>query len=145
MEPMTEETEFETVVAAANRRGAAKKAAYPAIVAVRYDRRIARIVIELDTGLALSFPPGKAQGLENARPADLAGAEISPSGLGIHFPKIDADLYLPGLLEGLLGSRRWIAALNGREGGKASTAAKGAAARENGKLGGRPRKAVQPA
>ncbi len=140
MEPMTDET-----VAAASRRGAAKQAAYPGIVAVRYDRRIARIVIELDTGLALSFPPGKAQGLENARPADLAGAEISPSGLGVHFPKIDADLYLPGLIEGFLGSRRWIAALNGREGGKSATAAKAAAARQNGKLGGRPRKVPQPA
>lgn len=40
----------------------------------------------------------------------LAGAQISPSGLGVHFPRLDADLYIPALLEGFLGSRRWIAA-----------------------------------
>jgi len=36
--------------------------------------------------------------LENAHPADLAGAEISASGLGVRFPKLDADLYIPALL-----------------------------------------------
>jgi hypothetical protein len=35
--------------------------------------------------------------------------EISPSGLGIHFPRLDADLYLPTILEGFLGSRKWMA------------------------------------
>lgn len=88
------DTEFE----AANRRGAAKKAAFPPAVAVRYDRRIARVVISLASGLEIAFAPRDAQGLENAHPADLAGAEISPSGLGVHFPKIDADLYIPALL-----------------------------------------------
>ena len=86
---------------AANRRGAAKKAAFPPAVAVRYDRRIARVVISLASGLEIAFAPRDAQGLENAHPADLAGAEISPSGLGVHFPKIDADLYIPALLDGL--------------------------------------------
>lgn len=128
------------IVEAATRRGAAKKAAFPAVVAARYDRRIARIVITLDTGLDLAFAPHLAQGFEEAKPADLDVIEISPSGLGVHFPKIDADIYVPALIEGLLGTRRWMAAENGRAGGKAATSAKAAAARENGKAGGRPRK-----
>jgi hypothetical protein len=125
---------------AANRRGVALKAAYPSVVAARYDRRIARIVISLDTGIDLSFSPRQAQGFETARPSDLDVVEISPSGLGVHFPKIDADVYIPGLIEGFLGSKRWMAAQNGKAGGKSTSAAKGAAARENGKLGGRPKK-----
>ena len=125
---------------AANRRGAAKKAAFPAVVSVRYDRRGARVVIALDSGLQLSFSPKHAQGLENADPADLAHAEITPSGLGVYFPRVDADIYLPALLEGFLGSKRWIAAENGRIGGSASTKAKVVAARKNGRLGGRPKK-----
>lgn len=129
------------IVEAANRRGAAKKAAFPAVVAARYDRRIGRIVISLESGLDLAFSPHHAQGFEHAHPADLDVVEISPSGLGIHFPKIDADIYVPGLIEGFLGSKRWIAAQNGKAGGKAATPAKRAAARENGKLGGRPMKA----
>ncbi|MFZ5594267.1 MAG: DUF2442 domain-containing protein [Pseudomonadota bacterium] len=128
------------VFEAANRRAAAKKAAFPAAVSVRYDRRVARVVVTLASGLELAFPPKHVQGLENAHPADLAEAEITPSGLGIHFPRLDADLYIPALLEGFLGSRRWMAAEIGKIGGAASTEAKAAAARQNGKLGGRPRK-----
>jgi hypothetical protein len=40
----------------------------------------------------------------------LTRIEISPSGLGLYFPAIDADIYLPSLLEGFLGSRGWMAA-----------------------------------
>lgn len=125
---------------AANRRGAAIKAAYPAVVAVRYDRRISRIVISLSSGLDITFARRNVQGFENAQPADLVDAQISPSGLGVHFPKIDADIYIPALIEGFLGSRSWMAARNGQAGGRASSAAKGVAARENGRKGGRPKK-----
>ena len=65
---------------------------------------------------------------------------MSPSGLGIYFPELDVDFYLPSLLEGFLGSKQWMAAQMGKAGGKATAAAKAAAARANGKLGGRPRK-----
>ncbi len=125
---------------AANRRAAATKAAFPTVVSVRYDRRVARVVIALASGLELAFSPKHAQGLENAHPADLMDAEVTPSGLGVHFPRLDADLYIPALLEGFLGSKRWMAAEIGKIGGTASTEAKAAAARQNGKLGGRPKK-----
>ena len=70
---------------------------------------------------------------------ELASIEITPSGFGLHFPKLDADLYVPAVLEGLLGSTRWMAARMGALGGKSRSEAKAAASRENGKLGGRPR------
>jgi hypothetical protein len=66
--------------------------------------------------------------------------EISPSGLGLYFPAIDADMYLPSLLEGFLGSRHWMAARLGKAGGSVKSGAKAAAVRKNGKLGGRPKK-----
>ena len=125
---------------AANQRGKAKKAAYPSVVAVRYDRRICKIVISLASGLDLAFSPHDAQGLETARPIDLTDIQISASGLGIHFPKLDADIYIPALMEGFLGSKSWIASENGRRGGKSASGTKSAAARQNGRLGGRPRK-----
>lgn len=130
---------------AANARGAARLTKNPTAVAARYDRRTGRVVIELSTGVGITFKPQSAQGLEKARPADLTEIEISPSGLGLHIPALDADLYLPALLDGLLGSRKWMAASMGKVGGQASTQAKAAAARANGKLGGRPRKVRETA
>jgi hypothetical protein len=125
---------------AASRRGAGRRATEPFAVAVRYDRRRDRIVVSLNTGVEMAFPPHIAQGLENAVPADLTDIELSPSGFGIHFPKLDAHLYLPALLQGLFGSKAWMAAQLGAAGGRARSSAKATAARANGKRGGRPRK-----
>jgi hypothetical protein len=69
--------------------------------------------------------------------------EISPSGFGLHFPALDADLDVPGLLEGFLGSKTWMASRLGQIGGQSSSKTKKAAARANGRLGGRPKKAVE--
>ncbi|CAN5323532.1 hypothetical protein BH09PSE5_BH09PSE5_06210 [soil metagenome] len=69
----------------------------------------------------------------------------SDSGLALHFPAIDADVYLPGLVQGLTGSKSWMAAQMGARGGKAVSHNKASAARNNGKLGGRPRKLSQAA
>ena len=80
------------------------------------------------------------QGIEHAKPHQLAKIEITPSGLGIHFPKLDADIHLPCCWKVSWGSRSWIAAEMGKTEGKASTKAKSLAARRNGKLGGRPKK-----
>jgi hypothetical protein len=130
---------------AAHERAEARLSRTPTATAARYDRRIGRLVIDLSSGLSIAFRPQDAQGLEGAKPEQLAKIEISPSGLGLHFPAIDADLYLPGLLEGFLGSRRWMAAQLGKAGGIAKSAAKTAAVRANGKLGGRPKKVHGPA
>ncbi len=127
----------------ANQRAKDLEAAIPRAVAAHYDRRSGRIVIHLSSRLDVSFSPRDAQGLENAKPSQLDEIEISPSGLGIHFPKLDADLYLPSLFEGFLGSRRWMASRLGQVGGKSRSAAKRAASRATGRLGGRPKKAVR--
>jgi hypothetical protein len=124
----------------ATKRGERRRAAGPAAVAARYDRARDRVVVELSSGYEIAFAPRRAQGLERAKPSDLDPIEISPSGFGLHFPKLDADLWLPALLEGVFGSRRWMAARLGARGGKAKSKAKARAARANGKLGGRPRK-----
>ncbi len=92
--------------------------------------------------MELILSPREVEGLENATPNQLSTIEISPTGLGLHFPKLDADIYLPALLEGVLGSKKWMASRLGSVGGQQTSTAKKRAARANGKLGGRPRKAV---
>jgi hypothetical protein len=102
------------------------------------------IMLSLSTGVTLSFPYRKIRELEEASPPDLLTIEISPSGLGLHFPKIDVDLYLPSLIEQFIGPRNWRAARLGGSGGKSRSPVKQKAARENGRLGGRPKKAAVP-
>ena len=126
--------------ALANQRANELESSMPRAVGARYDRASRRVVIHLSSKLDVSFSPRDTQGLEHAKPSQLETIEISPSGFGIHFPKLDADLYLPALLEGFLGSKQWMAARLGQTGGTAKSPAKRAAARANGKLGGRPKK-----
>jgi hypothetical protein len=94
----------------ATRRGEEMRAKTPHAVSARYDRRIGRIVIRLSTGLDIAFSPKDAQGLETATWQQLQEIEIEGDGFGIHFPVLDADLYIPSLLEGFLGSKKWMAA-----------------------------------
>jgi hypothetical protein len=126
----------------ANRRARELQASIPRAISAHYEPASGRIVIHLSSRLDVSFLPKDAQGLENAKPSQLGKIEISPSGLGIHFPEIDADIYLPALLEGFLGSRQWMASRLGQTGGRSKSAAKRAAAKANGLTGGRPRKTV---
>ena len=93
----------------------------------------------MSTGVTLLVPVSKVEGLKRATPAKLADIEISRSGLGLRWPKLDADLYVPGLIKGEFNPKRMMAATLGATGGKVRSEAKAAAARENGKLGGRPR------
>lgn len=130
---------------ASNALGSARRAQSPIAVVARYDRRRGRVVIALNTGIEIAFRPQSAQGLEHAQADDLTRIDISPSGLGLHFPALDADLYLPSLLSGLMGSRRWMAAAMGQAGGQRKTTRKATAARANGQLGGRPKKTREPA
>jgi hypothetical protein len=126
----------------ANARATELQERVPRALSAHYDHISGHIVIALSSKLNVSFSPHDAQGLEHAKPSELEEIEISPSGFGIHFPKLDADLYLPSLLEGFLGSSKWMASRLGRIGGQSRSKAKRVASRANGRLGGRPKKAI---
>lgn len=122
----------------ANAAGRELAAAVPQAVRARYDRRSRRIVIDLTNGSRFAFPPELAQGLSGASPEALSQIEVSGGGYGLHWPSLDVDLSVPGLLAGVFGTARWMAAKAGR----ATSPAKAAAARRNGAKGGRPKKAA---
>jgi hypothetical protein len=123
---------------AANARGREIAATLPHAAKARYDRRSRRIVVELTNGSLFAFPAELAQGLAGASADQLSEIELSGGGYGLHWPQLDADLTVPGLLAGIFGTARWMAA----QAGRASSPAKAAAARRNGAKGGRPHKAV---
>jgi hypothetical protein len=95
-------------------------ARHPKAVRARYNRRLGRVVVSLDSGLELMFSPLLAQGLEGASVEDLSVIEVTPAGDGLHWPALDADLWVPGLLAGQFGSKAWMErglAAGGRLGG----------------------------
>ena len=104
-------------------------------VRARYSRRLGRVVVSLDSGLELMFTPALAQGLENASAEELSVIEITPSGDGLHWPALDADVWVPGLLAGQFGSKRWAAEL-GASGAWKPADLSSVSLRENGRMGG---------
>lgn len=96
--------------------------------------------MDLNTGVTIMVPVHLIEELSNAPADDLAEIEITPTGLALHWPRLAADVYVPGLMQGIYGTRRWMAAQLRAAGGSATSPAKAAAARENGPKAGRPRK-----
>ena len=123
-------------IAAARKAG---EAIGPCAVTARYRPSIAKIEVGFDNGVTLAVPVALIQGLSGASDTDLEVIEISSTGWGLHFPKLDVDVYVPALFEGIYGSKVWMKHLASRAGSVKSDA-KAASSRENGKKGGRPRK-----
>jgi hypothetical protein len=125
------------VFEAATRRGQKVEDEYAATRAY-HDKRSGKVVVELESGWEIGFPPGAVQGLEGAKDNDLDRLELTPSRLGLHFPTLDVDLSIPALFHKQTGSKQWMAQQLGKAGGSVTSHKKASAARENGKRGGRP-------
>jgi Protein of unknown function (DUF2442) len=106
-----------------------------------YIPRLKVLMVGLTNGRRLVLPIEDLQGLENATAKQLQNIEILGRGTGIDFPGIDVGFYVPSLIEGVYGNRRWMSEL-GKRGGSARTEAKQIASRANGAKGGRPRKVL---
>jgi hypothetical protein len=83
----------------------------PKIVEAHYNPMRRTIVINLSTGYQMTVPVGHIQGLGGATRRQLADIEIGAGRQGLRWPQLDVDLYLPGLLQGVTGSKRWMASL----------------------------------
>lgn len=106
--------------------------------AVRYDADARTMAIELRNGASFSFPVDNIQNLRGASDEALAAVEIIGDGYGLHWEKLDVDFTVSGLAAGIFGTAKYMA----RKAGSSKSEAKSAAARSNGALGGRPRKAA---
>ena len=105
-----------------------------------YDSRQNRLVVDLNTGVTIMVPVHLIEELADATADGMGEIYISPAGTALHWPRLDADVYVPSLMQGIYGTKRWMAAQLGAAGGSARSPAKSAAARANGAKGGRPRK-----
>ena len=71
----------------------------PRAKAVRYDAERVRLVIELVSGAMLDIPLPMTERLANASESERSVMALAPFGLGIHWPLVDEDLYVPRLVE----------------------------------------------
>lgn len=125
---------------AAESRGRVMLETEPRAVSARYSRETGRVTIELVNGCAYVFPTHLVQDLSEASQEDLESLAVDGMGFNLHWPRLDVDLYVPALVAGIFGTRDWMSRALARQAGRATSAAKAAAARENGRKGGRPRK-----
>ncbi|GBO55547.1 hypothetical protein APA_3698 [Pseudanabaena sp. lw0831] len=82
------------------------------------------------------------QGLGEATPEDLSDVWLDGSGSSVHWERLDVDFDIVGLVAGIFGTKSWMSEL-GRKGGQATSPTKAESSRNNGKKGGRPKKALQ--
>jgi hypothetical protein len=133
---MAEPTDAE--IDAALERGRRIQGQEPRASAAHFDPRTGKITLDLTNGCTFIFPARLIQGLEGAADDALAAVELLPQGGGLHWESPDVDISVPGLVNGVFGTRAHMA----RVAGRSRSAAKTAASRANGAKGGRPRKAA---
>jgi hypothetical protein len=120
----------------ANERGRTAREMQPHARTARYDAKADRVIVELTNGATFAFPPRLVEGLHDASPAEIGKVELIGRGFGLHWEELDLDYTVPGLVSGIFGTTKGMAAHAGR----ARSPAKAAAARANGAKGGRPKK-----
>lgn len=111
----------------------------PRVVEAHYDDATDEVAIRFENGARMAFPRHLLEGLGVASADQLRAIVIAGPGTGLYWPQLDVNHYVRGLMDGIFGTRQWMQEL-GRRGGATKTSAKSAAARENGKKGGRPKR-----
>jgi hypothetical protein len=110
----------------------------PRVIRIQYEAKEDLVSLYFADGLKVSIPRKQLQGLERANPSQLSKIEIVGNGTGLHWPLLDVDHYVLGLLQHRFGTKRWMNEI-GRRGGLVKSKAKAKAARRNGLKGGRPK------
>lgn len=130
--------ELRTNFARASRAGRQAARTEPRAARASYLAKENVLRIELTNGAMISIPVKLIPALKRSSPSEVRSVEVLGRGGGLHWEALDVDLSVPGLVSSVFAGPEWMAEL-GRVGGRRSSAAKAAAARRNGRKGGRPR------
>src|SRR5687768_8484646 len=96
--------------------GAREAHAPSAVTTARYIGRRDAIELEFAGGGTMTIPREAIGELADASPSILNGVTVSPAGDALAWRALDVDIYIPGLLERVFGTRMF-AASSGRRGG----------------------------
>ena len=125
-------------IPAARAREARERRAGLRALSAHFDRRTARVIVELSNGCVFGFPVRDIPALATISAQQLASVEITPGGSGLSWEADDVHLSVPGLLLASVARHEKLAEL-ARIAGATTSRAKAAASRVNGAKGGRPR------
>jgi hypothetical protein len=124
--------------AKASRAGRQAAKTEPRAASATYRARDEALYVVLTNGAKFIIPVKLIPELRKAPVRDIRKVEVLGRGGGLHWETLDVDISVPGLVASVFEGPTWLAQL-GRVGGQRSSAAKAAAARKNGRKGGRPR------
>ena len=116
-----------------------KQAQQPRATAAHYDAATGLLHVELRNGSSVAAPARKLRGLKNAADSQLADVRIE-NGRALFWDDLDVQFSLIAALAAMTGLT--TTSESARRAGSVRSEAKAAAVRENGKKGGRPRKAA---
>ncbi len=109
-----------------------------ALTSAMLDEEAKAVRLRFRAGIELAIPIKAIGEIAKVPIAHLRDVKASPIGDGLIFDRADVGIYVPGLLRDLFGGA--FAGALGKIGGRARSKTKTAAARKNGRKGGRPRK-----
>ena len=93
---------------AATRRGREMRKNVPHAISAKYDARLNRVMVVLSNRLELALNPELSQALQSATQEQLQEVHIDGAGYHLFFPKLDDGVYVPSLIQGILGSKKWM-------------------------------------
>lgn len=64
-----------------------------------------------NTSFILTLNPDSLQGLKGADPKDIKDVALSIHGLSCHWPSLDVDFSIPGIVQGIYGTKKWMDSL----------------------------------
>lgn len=91
--------EYERAVEAGKRANATE----PRAVSARYDPHSHHVIVRLRSGEDFAFSPELVRSLRGASASDLAEVEVTPSGAGLCWERLDEDLSVPAIVQGIYG------------------------------------------
>ena len=92
----------------ATRRGREMRKHVPHAISAHYDERLKRVFVRLSNRLEIALNPADHQTLHQATAEQLSEIELWGAGYELFFPKLDDGVYVPSLIQGILGSKRWM-------------------------------------